>query len=247
MMKLKRTRARRSLIRAKRKKTSARTVSKPVKNYVAKAIFSKLESKRICIIDVFNKNDAVDGIGYYRLAPQQFITPGVTDRGRIGDSIYLSAITIRYVVDQYITTNANKPLYLHWYVVRMKSRFATPDDVWFQSFDAGATNTYVPLSQGAIQDGRRKLNTQAYTVLGHKAVKIHAGSGSSYAQCVTGKLTVPLKHQKAMFNTNSTTGSGLQEFSPGIYVIHYAYDGGSNNYSDQDWNQRFCIEMSYKD
>jgi len=245
MMKVKKTRARRTFSRKKRR---VGKVTKTVKTYVQRSIASKLESKNVCIIDTITKAAILDGLGYYRTAPAAIITPGVTDRGRIGDTVYLTGITIKYKFQADANSNFNSPITWHWYVVKMKSRFATPDDVWFKSFDSGAINAYVGLSQVAVQDGRRKLNTQAFTVLGHKKITLHPGSGTAYRQAKTGMMITRMKMLKQKFNTNSTVGSGLQEFTPGIYVIGYPYDGDSENYAEyQDFAIRFCIDLTYKD
>jgi len=235
-----RTFKRRRTRRAKKTKRALVT-----KTYLNKVLNKHVEHKRTSSIDSFTKTSALAGLGYFRFNLGGNITPGTTDKGRIGSQIVLTGFSCSYVFQAATTIAAAPPYTMKMFLVQMKSTFAVPDDVWFKTFDAGAPNAYEPLSISSFQDGRRALNTDSFKVLGTKSVTLNPSSQSNAFRQSTGKFYVKLPKVEMKFLTNDSAGT--QEIIPGIYLVMYVYTG-SPTYSELDEFQiRMCNRTYYMD
>jgi len=217
------------------------------KQYLKKTLSKAVEGKRSCVLGDFSQANAIDGSGYYRFHVGAFITPGTTDAGRIGNTVHLTGFKVRYVYQATNALEAGVPRTLRFFLVQMKSMFATPDDIWFKSFNSGATNVYHPLTQDRIQDGRYLLNTDCFRILGRKDVTLTPNSLNNPYRIATGVFNVKLPNIMTKFLSNSNVGNGTGEVIPNLFFVMYNYSGNTENAADGTWQVRMCMSTYYKD
>jgi len=243
-MAFRKTRVRRTF-RRRRPKRATKKKALVTKQYLNKVLNKTIEHKRTCQLDSFTKSIAETGLGYYRYNIGGNISPGTTDKGRIGNSILLTGFSCQYVFQAGSSVLAVPPFTMKMFLVQMKSTFAVPDDVWFKSIDAGVTNAYEPLSIASFQDGRRIMNTDSYRVLGAKSVTLKPSAGTNAFQQASGKFFVKLPKIEMKFLSNVAAGTG--EIIPGIYLVMYVYTGASSYSENDEWQIRMCNRAYYMD
>jgi len=246
----KRTRRIRRTRRTTRKK---RTVNNSLvtKSFLKKTLAKTVESKR----NTYNSSlEHTDEVPYLAHQIGRFIVPGVTDEGRIGNTIHMTGINIRYVFTAALSTDVLvstrwPPVTLKMFVVQAKNNFFTLTSQWFKAFDAGNTDPVVPITDESINDGRRVLNTDTFTILGTHTRKLMPELGKPLTQ-TTGKFSVPFKqHKKMVFTSNNTSANGSADIVPPIFVVYYFYTGFLAGSRDPvlEYGCRAAITTYYKD
>lgn len=249
MYKRKRSSVRRRRTRPGRRRTKKST-QVVTKQYLKKQLDKAIESKKTCSIVGLTKLDLEAGTGYFRHRVGSFLTPGVTDNGRIGNTIHLTGVRVNYVFTATSATAATYPYVLNIMILKMKSQFAVPEDTFYKAFNMGAEEPYVPLTLSAIQDGRRIYNTESYNILAHKKVTLRPNLNTTSIATSTGKLALRLPRTEMKFFSNSTLINTATQIVPGIYIFMFVYTGSGTGYPEgdgQDFQIRACMSEYYKD
>jgi len=242
----------RRIRRTRRTTRKKRTVSNALvtKSFLKKTLAKSIESKRNTHNVALEHTDEVP---YLLDLVGRYIVPGVTDEGRIGNTIHLTGVNVRYVFTAALSTDVLvttrwPPVTLKMFLIQSKNNFFTPTSQWFKSFDSGNTDPTVPLTDESINDGRRILNTDNFTVLGSHTHKLMPELGKPLVQ-YTGMMRVPLKNKKMVFNSNNTSANGTADIMPPIYLVYYFYTGFLAGSRDPalEWGCRASITTYYKD
>lgn len=250
--KKRRTPSRRKNVR--RKRTSTRLATKA---YVQKAITRKQESKCVSYTDAFywNSEDAT----YQRQLMYRYCTPGTTDRGRIGDTIYATKVVIRYklVGDHFaedpekvdfIVPQAIPTLHMKMFLVERKKNNGDVAflEQWFKSKDRGEQAPYEPISFSNIQNGLNALNTDAYTILAYKSVPLTL-TRDKRTEIITGQFSHRfVKPKKIKLTANNIASNASDEVYPNIWWIAYPYWGTDSAWGG-NWGLQYSIQQYYKD
>jgi len=242
--------------RAYRKKRASSTRRKRVmrksplatKAYVRKAVVSKMESKQGNQTLTYNQNSEAD---YVRNAILAFITPGVTDKGRIGDSIYLTWFNVKVVFTVKALAVDCMPATLHMYLVKCKSGVNVPDDTFYRKYDNGAEDPYKPLDYTNIQAGNNTINTKQFSVLWHRQKTLLTALNNEPRKRVVCNWSYRFpKMTKCRFDSNDTGSAGITEITPGIFLYTFVYTGEGSR-SEMQTNMEFDIDgiitTHYKD
>lgn len=246
--KRKRTYARRR--RPLRRRKRGTNLSKTVKRTVNKLIYKAKESKCVCsnLLGLTNVGESTPDFVNQTLYVN--VTPGVTDRGRIGNTINATGIRVNYVTKvQFPNTGdyAVEPTTLHMFIIKVKNNWLSPHIYWFKSLDRGIADPYVPLDRENIDDGRRVLNTDMYTVVKHKTVTLQPSAIKPVVQ-VTGQFTANLRRAEIKFNSNDVSTQGIADLNH-VYMFYAYFYTGSGNSVALPINQaaRFAVYQYYKD
>lgn len=244
------SRMRRPLRRKRARRTRTKALTRAAKRAVKNIVYKDKESKCVTTL-ISNLNnisetipDYVDQILYLTS------TPGVTDRGRIGNTIHATGCRVKYVFKYQFPNTAEystEPLTLHMFIIKCKNTWQLPSSHWFKSLDRGVNDPYVPLERESIDDGRRVFNTDYYTILKHKTVTLQPTADSPVKQW-TGDFSVSLKRQEIKFDSNDTAGNGIADLNH-IYMFYaYVYSGtGIQINTPVQYGARFAIYQYYKD
>lgn len=249
---MKKTRARRKLSRTRKRRTGG--VSKSTKAYVKKAISRKLESKMVQYSNAFY-NSSEDNVYNSHLC-YSTCSVGVTDRGRIGNSIYPTKIVLKYKIqcDHTALNPVDLPepqgiptIWFNMFLIKQKSNFGfDPPYQWFKAKDRGSEFPTLPLSFDNVQDGKNTLNTDAYTVIKMKKVPVTI-TLDHREEIKTGSMVhVFKKLSKMILNENSTNVTDAATITPVYYVIMYPYWGKDSSWGGK-WGFEYSIQCYYKD
>jgi len=241
----KRTMRRRKVYRRKRGTSNLVT-----KAFLAKKLARTIESKRVSLTSSFTSTSEtaaqVQMVG-------QYIVPGVTDQGRIGNTIHLTGVQIRYhyayeLGEFFTETEKAPPITLHMYLVQAKNNFVLPQVQWFKSIDAGDANPYQELNADTINEGTYILNTDHFKVLGHHSRRLQPDCCKRLVS-TRGIAKFPMKNVKMVFQSNSTDLNGIAEITPQIYLVTYFYTGitPTGLSINLDFGVRKMMSIYYKD
>lgn len=239
----------------RRKRRTTGTVSKATKKYVASAIRKKLESKMSQYTNGFFDQSEDNVFNFSHCYLQTSV--GTTDRGRIGNTIWGTKIVVKYkCIAQHwagdpenpdlLVPEGLPPLYFKIFIIKHKSGLADVTSQWFKSRDRGTEFPVLELSFGNIQNGLNVLNTDAYTVLAYKSVKLTI-TRDKRDDMNTGSLTYRFpKLQKITLNENSTNVVDKQLCTPLFSVCMYPYWGTDEQWGGK-WGMTYSIQNHYKD
>jgi len=246
---IRRTRRTRRTGRRKRivSKGSTALVTKSfLKKTLAKTVESKRNSNLTTLTSESETPYIVSHIG-------QYITPGVTDEGRIGNTIHLTGIAVKYVFNcqlslSLIPSTRWPPVTLKMFLVQSKNNYTLPQGQWFKTIGSGDTTVYTELSDETINAGLLVLNTDGYTILGAKSIKLDPDVSQPLRQ-VTGSWSVKLRNKKMTFLSNSLIQNGNSQINPPIYLVYYFYTGYEATERDPvlQYGARFSTTTYYKD
>ncbi|AXQ66478.1 MAG: hypothetical protein [Persevirus pargotis] len=242
-------RSRRTARRTRRTSRKKGTVLQQLKKYVKKELNDAVEHKCVTIGNTLLKSDEtgyrIDSIG-------KNITNGVTDAGRIGNTIHLSRVTCRYVFSASLTTGVDvttrwPPVTLKMFLVELKEGLPTLGSVWFKAFDRGDDDPVVPLSNDSINDGRRVINTDSFKILGAYSKTLTPSLQVPYHQ-FTGKFNVKL-NKKLTYIHNGTADAYPYQVTPTIFLVYYFYTGftSSAEAPELDYEMRVRTSQYFKD
>ena len=167
----KRTRSRRPLRRRRRTRNSKALATRA---YVRKLTARVQESKRTAINGVLDETD-IDG--WQSTYIGQNITVGVTDKGRIGNTINLTGIVVRWKIASYFVDDQAVIPTVHIAIVQPKNGYSPPHSRFYKTFDAGLDDPYEVLDKDSMNDGRRWLNTDDLKILKYYKKKIPKHEG----------------------------------------------------------------------
>lgn len=239
---------RKPMMRRRRKRSTA--LSKTAKRVVKSMIYKDKESK--CITNnITTLNNISETIpDYISQILYLDLVPGVTDRGRIGNTVHATGCRVSYVFKyQFPNTGeySTEPLTLHMFIIKCKNTWQLPASHWFKSLDRGAGDPYVALERESIDDGRRVYNTDMYTILKHKTVTLQPTIDSPVKQW-TGNFATKFNRQELKFDSNQTSGNGIADINH-IYMFYaYVYSGsGLQINTPVQYGARFAIYQYFKD
>jgi len=238
--------------RAKRKSRSGSN-KLATKKDVNNAIVRKMENKRVTDNNIALQDSSE--LDYLRYNVLSLITPGVTIQGRIGNSVLLTGIGIKYKFKNEIEIGQESsalrpgPVTLHLYLVSSKNGFYNPEDTFYNTFATGQNESYQILDDASINDGRRTICTDMLRVHGHHQRTIQITMEKPTAQ-ITGSYNVRFKKpKKCKFIQNYTTGNELGTYTPNIFLIGFFYTGIVRSFRDPALN--YAVDLActtyYKD
>lgn len=230
-----RKRTRTPMRRARRKFKRSKKTSLVTKSYLRKALVRTKESKSVSTLTeglsiIGGDSPLVNDITSYNIF--SYITPGVTDAGRIGNTIELSAVGVKWISNSGCIpgteslTNRYRDVHLHVYLVMAKNNYLLPQTYWYNAFNRGAETPYVALNTENIGDGRRTINTSQIKILGHKRIKLGQPNNNTLEYQRDGTILFKCK-KTVKINSNSTDANGNAECNPPIYLIMYLQDPGT--------------------
>ncbi|AXH78114.1 MAG: putative capsid protein [Persevirus truchatis] len=249
---------RRSTRSTRRKRVSTRrkkSTTLATKAYVQKAITKKQESKMVQISGDFNSElESFPELWYTRHALYQQCLPGVTDRGRIGDTIYATGINVMYKIQAIrqidMSAEESRPITFKLFVIHQKNSYQVPTENWFKGKDRGASDPSEPLAQEFVQNGLNVLNTDAFKILGHKNITIRPTPKEPY-HMRTGRMWVPLRQMKINLQNNLQSGqNGIEQIMPLLWFVAYPYwgdEGEDGAIYQGKWQMKYSIQQHYKD
>lgn len=251
---VKRTRARRPL---RRRKSRARKKTKKLATvaYVKRALTSSKEDKMVQITDeLFYNTVGFPSTWFKRHLMYEFCVPGVTDRGRIGDSINMAGIRVSFKLQVFgnftATFNEVRPLTWYFFLVEPKNNWFAPTSMWFKSRDRGTANPYLDLNETNVQNGLNVINNDSMTIHGMKKITVQPGTDIQYKQ-VTGSWYIPLKNRKLKLQNNDPTSNAPNEIMKPIYLVTYPYwgdtGGGEGATYQGTWGCTYSIMQYYRD
>jgi len=242
-------RTRRTTRRTRRTARKKGTVLQQLKKYVKKELNDTIEHKCVTFGTTLLKSDE---IGYSIKSIGQDITSGVTDGGRIGNSIHLTRVTCRYVFSANLTTDVDvttrwPPVTLKMFLVQQKEGSSTIANVWFKAFDRGDDDPVVPLNNDTINDGRRVINTDSFKILGSYTKTLTPSLQVPYQQH-TGKFNIKL-NKKLTYIHNGSTSAYPYQVIPTIFLVYYFYTGFTSTAEapELDYQVRVRGSQYYKD
>lgn len=250
----KRARARRPLRRRKTRRGTSK-VPKATKAFVQKAISRKMESKMVQESDAFfwNSEDAIYNRKYMYAAS----AVGVTDRGRIGNTIWGTKIVVKYKISgEHFAGDPENPdllvpdslpaFYCKIFLVKIKSNYADILEQWFKSKDRGSEFPVLPLNEVNIQNGLNVLNTDFFNIIKMKTVKMKL-TRDNRNEVITGAMTHRFKKPiKITLNENSTNVTDANTIDPLMQVLIYPYWGTPSQWGGS-WGIQYSIQQYYKD
>jgi len=235
--------------RTNRKGQNALVTQKQLKT----AIMRKMESKRNT--DSNYRLTSESELDFLRKNIVDLITPGVTDQGRIGSTIYLTGVNIKYVYRTSIERGQESPeirpgpITMHLWIVEPKNGFYNPDEQWYKAFASGAETAYAPLDDTTINDGRRTFNNDMIKVHGHYTKTLQVDFSQPVKQA-TGQFNVRWKKPlKCDFMQNTTEGNELGTYSKNIFFYAYFYSGDIKTLREVtlNYDAYMAITTYYKD
>jgi len=252
----KRARARRPLRRRKTRRGSSK-VPKATKAFVKKAISTKMESK---MVQLSAQHSSIEeGLPVYKKYPMYAQSAvGVTDRGRIGNTIFATKIVVKYKIsvewddidpenpDILVPEQGLVPIWFNFFLVRKKTNSINIEDQWFKPKDRGQEFQAEPLDFSNVQNGLNVLNTDMYTVLAMKKVRMHIDRQSRTDRKTSAFVYRFKKPLKIHLQENSTNVTDTALISPLIELVMYPYWGGDSQWG-QNWLNQYSIQMYYKD
>jgi len=220
------------------------------KSFLKKTLAKAIESKRVTVLRTLENSSET---GYTTEQLGTFITPGVTDQGRIGNTIHLTGLQVRYHFQTSVgaepsTADLRPPITLHMFLVQSKNNWTNPSSTWFKSVSSGIEDPYEPLTNDNIQTGILILNTDMFTVLGHHKRTIQCTEDRKIASH-NGIAKFNLKNKKMVFNSNSLSINGVGEIVPAIYLVTYFYHGIKPEFlnTNVQFGVRQAVSLYYKD
>lgn len=194
---------------------------------------------------------------YNRLYMYRNTSVGVTDRGRIGDTIWGTKIVVKYkFAGEHFAGDPENPdllvpdslpaIYMKIFLVKIKSNYADLALAWFKAKDRGTELPVLPLTPTNIQDGKNVLNTDVMTIVKMKTVKMKL-SRDNRNEIITGAMVHRFKKPvKITIRENSTNVNDVNTIDPLYQVIMYPYWGTDSQWGG-DWGMEYSIQQYYKD
>jgi len=243
----KRARARRPL-RRRRKSRARKSKTLATKSYVNKMVSKATESKRTTSLYTLVDSDASTGAGYLFHVVGQNISVGVTDRGRIGNTIHLTGVQVRWVALMEWVDAGARDATINIVFVRPKNNYSAPHSRWFKSFDNALDDPYEPLSVESMNDGRRWINTDDLILLKHYKKTIYRRDGGIDKQTANGIAKLPLNKMKMIINQNGTSAPSFSDISPAIWVYMYVTLNDDAAYSESNaFTTDYAVSTYYRD
>lgn len=242
--------------RQRRTRRRTRRLRKPnltrsIKAVMNTQIYKALESK--CVTsNLLGLNNVTETIpSFVSQVLYQAVTPGVTDRGRTGNTIHATGVRVHYVYKYQFPNSGDlystEPMTLHMFIIKVKNPWVLPHTHWFKSLDRGAETPTVLLDRESIDDGRRVLNTDQFDVISHKTVTLQPTEEKPVVQH-TGHFSVSLKRSKITYGSNSTFINGIGDLDKVYMFYAYVYTGsGIDVLPPVNYGVRFGIYQYYKD
>jgi len=253
---VKRARARRNFKRKRsmsRRKRSATGLA--TKAYVQKQISRKQESKMVQFSDSFFYNSELNT--YNDILLYKHSSTGTTDRGRIGNTIWATKINFKYkfsaehnapVPDRQdeLFPQGLPPLYMNIMLIKRKNGTANIQNQFYKSKDRGVEFPYLPLTQPNVQNGLNALNTDIYTVVKFKKLKMLI-TRDQRVNTITGSMThVFKKPVKITLNENSTNVVNNELVTPCYEIWMWPYWGTDSSWGGA-WGFAYSAQQHYKD
>lgn len=250
MLKMAYRRRARTIRRTRRTGRKKGTVLTQLKKYVKKELNAAVEHKSVTWGSTLSKGEEIP----YRTNPIGCnITPGVTDGGRIGNTVHLSRITCRFVMSAKLGTDITvedrwPPVTLKIFLIQSGNQSTTISTNWFKAFDQGSEDPYVELTNESINDGRYVVNTDSFKILGAYSKTLKPSLSAPLSQ-YTGKCTFKLNNKKLTFIHNGTSNSVPFQVIPGLDIVYYFYTGFTAEAESPkyDYDVRMRTFQYYKD
>jgi len=219
-------RTKRTTRRTRRTARKKGTVLQQLKKYVKKELNEAVEHKCVTFGTTLLRSDE---LAYNIKSIGQDITSGVTDGGRIGNTIHLTRLTCRYVFSAKLGTDVDvttrwPPVTLKMFIIQEKTSGSSIANEWFKAFDRGDDDPTVALDDGSINDGRRVINTDSFKILGAYSKTLMPTLEAPFRQ-FTGKFNVKLKNKKLTYIHNGPFSAFPYQVIPGIFLVYYFYTG----------------------
>lgn len=240
----KRTRARRPLRRTRRRLfRRARKSPLASKAYVRKLTNKAVEAKRTTSLYELAQDSTTP---YNAHIVGQNINVGITDKGRIGNTINLTGIGIRWKLESLWNDSLATNPVVHIVIVEPKNGWFTPASRFWKAFDNGLPNPTEILDLTSMNDGRRVLNTEDLIIHKHYKRTCHKIS-DQIAGIYTGNCSMKLK-RTVKINNNGTGTISPGDVSIPLYVYMFVVLGDEGKY---DVNNQFTLSTAvntyYKD
>jgi len=217
-MALKRARARRfsTRKRSKRPRRSSRKLATVA--YVKKLTAKTQESKRTTVLDTLTNDQTISPFAIVRQIGLD-IVQGTSEKGRIGNTVRLTGINVRWVLKSGLINSLGFTPTLHIIIVEPKNNWGPPGLRWYKAFDNGLQDPYEPLNIDSANDGRRWMNTDDIKI--HKYFKKRLRKDDDLDNVLhNGNVKLKLNRQ-LIINHNGSTGVSPGDINPVIYV--YAF------------------------
>lgn len=257
----KRTRARRNLKRPRRV-TRRKSRALATKAYVQKAVARKQDSKMCQFSDAFYANS--ENPTYRMYTMYKWSTPGVTDRGRIGNTIWATKIVVRFVINvqhfsdpptsseatqnyDKLTPESVPPFWVKMFLVQRKSGTGDLKDSWFNEKDRGVDFPVMGLTPEHIQDGCNTINVADKTILKYKTVSVRV-TRDNRQNLLTGSFTYRFPKAKKITLNDNEFDNAVDDrlINPNIQFVIYPY-WGYNAQHGSAWGIRYSMYQYYKD
>jgi len=244
-MAFKRARARRFSSRRRTKRTRRGTRKLATVAYVKKLTAKTQESKRTTVLDTLTQNQDVSPFAIVRQIGLD-IAQGTSDKGRIGTTIRLTGINVRWVIKSTLEGATSFIPTLHIVIVEPKNNWGTPGLRWYKAFDNGLTDPYEPLNIDSANDGRRWMNTDDIKI--HKYFKKRLKNDDNLNNSLYNG-NVKLKLNKTMTIThNGSTSISPGDVSPVLYVYAFVTYLDVSAYTiENEFELNTAINTYYKD
>jgi len=219
-------RTKRTTRRTRRTARKKGTVLQQLKKYVKKELNEAVEHKCVTFGTTLLRSDELN---YQIKSIGQDITSGVTDGGRIGNTIHLTRLTCRYVFSASLAADVDittrwPPVTLKMFIIQEKEGGSSIAANWFKAFDRGDDDPVVPLTDDTINDGRRVINTDSYKILGAYSKTLTPTLHNPFQQ-FTGKFNVKMNKKKITYIHNGPLSSFPYQVIPSIFLVYYFYTG----------------------
>jgi hypothetical protein len=188
---------------------------------------------------LINLNGTVSGTafkhnGIYTANPLYGISQGTTDSSRIGDTIHIDHISLRWLVETLNGTTPSNPAIVRFMVVALTQQYANSN---FTS-GVGSTDMFYAINQGAVVNAR--VDSRLCKVLCDETVSINSMVASTESMAI-GEMhcTIDAPFE---FRTGTQYGSAMN-----LYILAIPYTAGGTSGTTLVGNFSYDYTVAFRD